>query len=377
MGAGMRRMLVWSLASWNALLGIAWVVAYVDHSALMLPLGPAEILTMAVGAFLTIKSKGKLLGPILLIGGSAGLVYDLGTVYGAVAQGSQSLPLEHFAAWLGVWTGPFAFVSVPMLLVLFPDGSFSGGRRWWIPIFATVFGATLFGALLMWSIPTADLVRLSISDEVAAAYPAYDLLSLGFMSWWLIFPAAFTLAYRYWHSARGQRQQIKWLLAGVLIVTPLAFLAGQLGVNDFVLLGLAPSAAPIAIAIAVLRYRLYDLDRVVSRTVAYAVVVGLLAIVFAAGVVWVPNALPGLEDSPVLIAVSTLAVAGLFNPLRKRVQVWVDRRFNRFRYDAERVAEGFSGSLHDRVDPEDLVDGWVSVVSETMQPEAVSVWVRP
>lgn len=368
----MRRVLVWGLALWTALLGTAWVVAYFDHSELMLPLGPAEILTLAVGSFLTIKGKGKLLGPVLLIGGSAGLVFDLGTVYGAVASDSQ---LAHIAAWLGIWTGAFAFVSVPMLLVLFPDGSFSGGRRWWVPIFAAVAGATLLGAVLMWPVPTADLLSLS-SDNESAAYPAYDLLNAGFLSWWLIFPASLTLAFRYWRSSRGERQQIRWLLAGVLIVTPLAFIAGQLGVDELLLLGLAPSAAPVAIAIAVLRYRLYDLDQVVSRTVAYAVVVGLLGIVFATGVVWLPNTLPGLDDSPVLVAVSTLAVAALFNPLRKRVQVWVDRRFNRSRYDAERVIEGFSGSLHDRVDPEGLMEGWVSVVHETMQPEAVSVWVR-
>lgn len=370
----MTRVRVWILALWTALLGIAWVVAYFDHSDLMLPLGPAEILTLAVGSFLTMKGKGKLLGPVLLVGGSAGLVYDLGTVYGAVTSDGQ---VAHFAAWLGVSTGPFAFVSVPMLLVLFPDGSFSGGRRWWVPVFACFVGATLLGAVFIWPVPTADLVRLSISHEVVAAYPAYDLVNVGFMSWLLIFPASLTLAHRYWRSSQGQRQQIKWLLAGVLVVTPLAFLAGQLGVDEFLLIGLAPSAAPIAIAIAVLRYRLYDLDRVVSRTVAYAVVVGLLGIVFAAGVVWLPNTLPGLEDSPVLVAASTLAVAALFNPLRKRVQVWVDRRFNRSRYNAERVIEGFSGSLNHRVDPEGLMEGWVGVVSETMQPEAVSVWVRP
>lgn len=374
MGPGMRRVRALGLALWNGVLGIAWAAAYVDHSDLMLPLGPAEILTMAVGSFLTLKGKGRLLGPLLLLGGSAGLVYDLGTVCGAVASDGR---LAHIAAWLGVWTGPLAFVSVPMLLVLFPDGSFSGGRRWWLPIFTVLIGATLAGAFLMWAVPAADLVRLSTSDEIAAAYPAYGLVDVGFMSWVLIFPAGLTLAYRYWHSSSGQRQQIKWLLAGVLIVTPLAFLAGQLGVDDLLILGLAPCAAPIAIAIAVLRYRLYDLDRVVSRTVAYAVVVGLLGIVFAAGVVWLPNTLSGLEDSPVLVAVSTLAVAALFNPLRKRVQVWVDRRFNRSRYDIESVIQGFSASLHDRVDPQGLMDGWVGVVSETMQPEAVSVWVRP
>lgn len=97
--------------------------------------------------------------------------------------------------------------------------------------------------------------------------------------------------------------------------------------------------------------------------------------VFAAGVVWIPSLLD-LGDSPLLVAGSTLAVAGLFNPVRRRVQGWVDRRFNRSRYDAARVMDEFAGSLRDEVDANAVIDGWVGVVSETMQPEAVGVWVK-
>jgi hypothetical protein len=104
-------------------------------------------------------------------------------------------------------------------------------------------------------------------------------------------------------------------------------------------------------------------------------VAGLLALVFAAGVLWIPSALR-LGDSPLLVAGSTLAVAALFNPLRKRVQSIVDRRFNRSRYAAERVMDQYADTLQDRVDPDRVVSGWVGVVSQTMEPSRVGVWVR-
>lgn len=102
---------------------------------------------------------------------------------------------------------------------------------------------------------------------------------------------------------------------------------------------------------------------------------GLLAAVFLGLVTAVTTILP-TDSSDLAVAASTLAVAALFNPVRKRIQSWVDRRFNRSRFDAERVIEEFTGSLRDRVDPDGVVEGWVGVVTETMQPSAVSVWVR-
>ena len=126
---------------------------------------------------------------------------------------------------------------------------------------------------------------------------------------------------------------------------------------------------------AVLRYRLYEIDRIVSRTVSYALVVGLLAGAFL-GVVALMSSLLPEESSDLAVAGSTLVVAALFNPLRRRVQGGVDRRFNRQRYDAQRVMDGFAFSLRDRVDPEEVMTGWVDVVSSTMQPDSIGMWVR-
>ncbi len=131
---------------------------------------------------------------------------------------------------------------------------------------------------------------------------------------------------------------------------------------------------PVSVAIAITRYRLYEIDRIVSRTVSYLLVVGLLAAVFF-GVVTATSTLLD-TSSDLIVAASTLAVAALFNPVRMRVQIWVDRRFNRARYDAQKVMDLFSGSLRDQVDPDGVIDGWIGVVFATMEPAAAGVWVR-
>ena len=174
-----------------------------------------------------------------------------------------------------------------------------------------------------------------------------------------------------------ERQQIKWLLAATSLLA-VAYVAGAMSddSNEAVwwVVSLGMAAIPISILFAVLRYRLYDIDRILSRTVSYVIVIGLLAGVYLLGLTAMTNFLP--SDSSLSVAASTLAVAALFNPLRRRVQAGVERRFNRSRYDAQQVMERFSGSLRQDVDPETVVGGWVDVVSETMHPTSISVWVR-
>jgi hypothetical protein len=114
---------------------------------------------------------------------------------------------------------------------------------------------------------------------------------------------------------------------------------------------------------------------VISRTITYSIVAVLVALVYALGAVWLPTLLLG-ERSPIFVAGSTLVVAAMFNPTRRRVMTWVDRRFNRSKFDAERVADEFAGSLRDQLHDREIVDGWVGVVSQTMQPTSVGVWVR-
>jgi len=213
--------------------------------------------------------------------------------------------------------------------------------------------------------------------------PEYgDLSTVGYMVLivFIVLSAA-SLVVRFIRSRGVERLQLKWFAFAVVSLilatlaqetladlTPIPMLAWDL------LWGIAVLAVPVAIGLSVLRYRLYEIDRIVSRTVTYLLVVGLLAAVFFGTVTLITSFLP--SDSDLAVAASTLAVAALFNPVRRRVQIWIDRRFNRARYDAQRVMDSFAESLRDRVDPVDVSDGWREVVAKTMQPATLAVWVR-
>ena len=232
-------------------------------------------------------------------------------------------------------------------LTLFPDGRYS--RSWW---------------------PWAHAAAIIVFSVVAGSFIAV-ILVLGLLP----------LVYRLIKGSPLVRRQIAGpilvVVLGVvsLIVVSVAFGDTALSQTLTTLITMIFTiGVPVSIAIAITRYRLYEIDRLVSRTVSYLLVVGLLAAVFI-GVVTAAGSLLQ-TDSDLAIAASTLAVAALFNPLRKRVQSWVDRRFNRSRYDAQKVMDGFSGTLRDQVDPVRVIEGWVGVVSQTMQPAAAGVWVR-
>jgi hypothetical protein len=198
--------------------------------------------------------------------------------------------------------------------------------------------------------------------------------------------AVLSLVFRYRRAQTAERAQLRWLVyAGALIVV--AFLAetlaekvvgpGATANNLQNALGSgAVALVPVAIGIAVLRYRLYDIDRIISRTVAYAIVTGLLAGVYAGLVLLATHVLK--VHGPVAVAAATLAAAALFTPVRRRVQSRVDRRFNRARYDADQIAAAFAARLKDTVDLGSVRDDLTGIVSRALEPTHVSVWIsRP
>jgi hypothetical protein len=177
-----------------------------------------------------------------------------------------------------------------------------------------------------------------------------------------------------WRRASGERrQQLKWLAFGAVLTIVVGLLAANYtsGVlSDILSAGIV--ALPVSIGIGILKDRLYDIDRIMSRTLAYAIVTGLLIGVYAGLVLLATQVLT--VKSPVAVAVSTLAAAALFSPLRHRVQRAVDRRFNRARYDADRTVAAFAGRLKDAVDLDSVRDDLAAVVAQALEPAHVSVW---
>jgi hypothetical protein len=179
-----------------------------------------------------------------------------------------------------------------------------------------------------------------------------------------------------WRRATGQRrQQLKWLATGAAVT--LVVIAASLGFSSTgivgEILGIGLAALPVGIGVGILKYRLYDIDRIISRTLAYAILTGLLVGVYAGLVLLATKVLP--LSSPVAVAASTLAAAALFSPLRRRVQRAVDRRFNRAGYDADQTVAAFAARLKDAVDLDTVRDDLAGAVHQALEPAHVSVWI--
>lgn len=255
--------------------------------------------------------------------------------------------------------GGLEIIAVAAILLLFPTGRLPS-PRWRIA--AIALGIAAASALAA--------VTVGFSNDYA----------------WLVFmvcvlPVMAAGAIRIvgdYRRAEGElRQQLKWVAwvlgvgAALLAVSlvPLPYLDDAHELAGLVLL----VGAPIAIALAVSKYRLYEVDRLISRTVTY----GLVLVVVGAAYAGIVTLIASRLDGPVAVATATLVAAALFQPLRRRIQQGVDRRFNRSRYDAERIAAEFSGSLRGKVDAGEVIGGWLAVVGSTLQPRSAGVWIRP
>lgn len=338
------------------------------------------VLMIAVGSFLMVRRPANRIGVVLGGGGAAWLLYTAAGEYARIAQaqtGTGELPAEYVAAWLGSWVGALLPISLAALIVLFPDGRLTGFRRWFAYALLALAALAFSGGLLLWGETLVVLADFQLLDLEPAYVPVDIAFGLGFLA---VVPATLSLIGRYRSGDAVERQQVKWVLAAAGLFG-VVFLAGVLFVTEGRLqtiwegaLGISISSIPVAIAVAVFRYRLYEIDTILSRTVSYALVVGLLGLVVLALITAMTVFLP--SDDPLVVAAATLAVFALFNPVRRRVQRWVDRRFNRSRYDATTVVDDFTGDLRDRVDPEEVVQGWVGVIETTMEPASVGVWVK-
>jgi hypothetical protein len=296
-----------------------------------------------------------------------------------------ALPLGWLAVVLGqAW--PLFLFLIAVLLWLFPDGRLPAGR-WRRPAVA----ALVAGALLALAASGSGVAAVAGHDIHVNATGSltteqngfwnilHSTLVLGVLASWLVWLAAQVPRYR--RAAGERRQQLKWLYSGAVVLVICVFAAalasgdssGLAQAVNNVITPLGFAAFAICFAVAVLKYRLYEIDRIISRVISYAIITAVLAGLFAGVVVLATVVLP--FKGPVTVAASTLFVAALFNPLRRRVQHAVDRRFNRARYNAEAVVAAFTGRLRQTVDLETVRGDLVDVVHEAFQPAHVSVWL--
>ncbi len=303
-----------------------------------------------------------------------GLLTAPGTLPGARAI---AWPLS----WLWVPGVMLVLVFVPLY---FPDGHLVS-RRWrWIVRFALVFGLS---AAVHSALSPGEMQDSGIANPlgIEALRPFLDLFER--LVFWLYFPLLFTsaasLVVRFRRSGSVERQQIKWLGLAALAI-PVWFLTNKpvqaAAPNLFLILDAVVVFAliPAAAGIAILRYRLYDIDLIINRTLVYGALTASLVLLYLGGIALLQGlfrALTGQESSLAVVA-STLAIAALFSPLRRRIQGFIDRRFYRKKYDAARTLEAFSAVLRDETDLVRLTPELLAVVRETMQPEHTSLWLR-
>ncbi len=318
-------------------------------------------------------------GYSLILSGAAGLLSDKGYVLGDALGG-------------GLWLSWICLGGFVMLW--FPSGRVLTTRWRWIEstgyaaLVIGFFGYVFSGRLCDETSGLDGGTCLRFVDNPIGfswlSNPEYGALSSVFFPALIAFlvGSALSLVFRYARSQGVERKQLKWFLFAVLVSVTWLVVSSFEGLARFIpgpisefMYGLTTLAVPVSGAVAILKYRLYEIDRIISRTVGYVLVVGVLAVVYAVGAVWLPSRLTS-GDSPIFVAGGTLAAAALFNPVRRRVLHGVDRRFYRSRYDAETVVEELSGRLRQVTDVDRLTADWVGVVAETMAPSSVGVWVR-
>ena len=346
----------------------------------------------AVGLIVAWRKPGNPLGWIFLLGGLFGALSEDASYYLVADYRLHHGDLPF--GWAAVLTQPGwapAITLAGMAILLFPDGRLPSRRwRWVLWTYLGVAALWIGGALVAsLGVLAGHDVRvdsagnlLALSGSLTGPYAWWSVVQDVFFPLltlcWLMSVASQVANYR--RSSGDRRQQLKWLLTGaVAAVACLIFnvaLSGRSGVaglahNAATIVGLL--ALPVSMGVAVFKYRLLDIDRILSRTLSYAIVTGLLIGVYAGLVLLATRVLE--VHTPVAVAAATLAAAALFSPVRRRVQDAVDRRFNRARYDAGRTVDAFAARLQDAVDLGTVRGDLLAVVAGSLEPAHVSIWI--
>src|SRR5215204_2571203 len=304
-------------------------------------------------------------------------------LYGGSALGS----LAETAAWFASWSWTIlVFVPTTFLLLLFPDGRLPSPR--WRPV-AWCAAIGLIGLLASYVVrpgPLDDFPQIVNPYGVDSPILGAVAVAGAILASASMVASAVSLIVRMRRAGRAERQQIKGLAYGGAVVVGAVFVGGVISTiwsadAGIALISLGLLGVPICTGVAIARYRLYDIDVVINRTLVYGALTAMLVALYLGGVVGLQRlirALTGQEQQPQLaIVVSTLVIAALFDPLRRRIQSFIDRRFYRSKYDAQKTLETFSSKLRDETDLQTLNNDLVGVVTETMQPSHFSLWLRP
>jgi hypothetical protein len=380
------------------MLGLA-VAAWLDHlqrqagspetawllQPASIPLLVAAVSAATVGALVGSRRPAHPVGWLLLGLGLLVVVNGVASgyvTYGLVAR-PGALPAASYLAGIANGIEVLWLACVGFILLLTPTGSLPSPRwRWW----ARVAAAAPVLLVLLAAVDPQPLVpeHPEVENPLAVPVPTGLLLAVAAVAAVIVLAtlvaAAGSLVVRFRRARGTERQQLRWLAVGAALAAMallVAVAAGAMGRDGVVLaaLGTCVALLPLATGAAILRYRLYDLDRILSRTLAY----GLLTVLLGGGYASVVLGLGQLlgRDSNLVVATATLAVAAVFQPTRRRIQALVDRRFNRRRYDAAQTIQAFSARLRQQVDLDSLTGELLSLVEQTMQPTQVSLWLRP
>ncbi len=316
----------------------------------------------AVGAYLSLRKPDNLVCWLTLAGGAA------------VALDSfvQLFP-DH---WANGWAWLLPYGVLALLLLYYPTGRLLSPRWRWVSWSIVIFLLGFIGWLAYRSVAGATDYRFLEMPGPFGMQHIWVYLMSGVAV--MLAVSLLALGLRFFRARGEVRQQIKWLLlvAALLVVT---FLVDQLFHSQLSLLldNLAALCIPIVLAIAILRYRLFDIDVIIRRTTSYAVITSLLALIYFSSVFLIQQLLaPITGQSDAAVVLSTLLIAVVFLPVRRLVQSAVDRRFNRRRYDAERTLEAFAATVRNETDLDALTTELLGVIQQTMEPETMSIWLR-
>ena len=402
--------LAWSLAGLSVAMAVASVALYIatrsveppsswgtgGDSAVLILLLPFLAFPM-VGALIASRRPKNPIGWICLAVGIIWMISLISTSYGlyGLVMRPGSIPFPAAIASLGEWMWvPAVGLLGTYLILLFPDGRLPSRR--WRPL-AWLSGAVIFLASAGFALSPGPMdgfpgIRNPFGLE---KYPwvADATLGVTLLLPLCILASAVSLVLRFLRSGGEEREQIKWLAFAASIlglgissyVIPANILPDDAGgvdrlwvnlLEDAVMLSFA--SIPVAVGIAILPYRLYDIDVIINRALVYAPLTAMLTLVYFGGVVGLQAALRVLtgQESTFAIVASTLVIAALFNPLRRRVQGFVDRRFYRRKYDSRKILEAFNARLRDETDLNTLSVDLVGVARTTVQPEHASLWLR-